>query len=91
MINFFKFKHPKIGYSYAVTTGAYVGEMLIFVEENEQEYNFISIPKNINRSIPKDVFESGLKSKIVEVVQKIDKSVYTLLCKQFEFNTKSVK
>jgi hypothetical protein len=89
MINLFKSKtHPIIGYSYAVTTGTYVGEILVFIEETEEDLKFISIPKNINRTIPKEKFTLGLNQKIVEVVEQMPKSVFKLLKKQFEFNTK---
>jgi len=89
MINLFKSKtHPIVAYSYAVTTGTYVGEILVFVEETEEEFKFISIPKNINRTIPKEKFLLGLNQKIVEIVEQIPKSVFKLLKKQFEFNSK---
>ena len=89
MINLFKAKtHPIVAYSYAVTTGTYVGEMLVFIEETEEEFKFISIPKNINRTIPKEKFLLGLNQKIVEIVEQIPKSVFKLLKKQFEFNSK---
>ena len=79
---------PKKGYAYAVGTGTYVGEMFVFVEEFDTNYNFISIPKNENRSVPKDKFEIGIKHKILEEVELIDSSVFSLLEKQFDFNKK---
>lgn len=85
---FFQKKHPIKGYSYAVTTGAYVGEILIFVEEKEDNFDFISIPKNVNRYIPKDKFFYGINEKIVDVVEKIPNKVFKLLQKQFEYNKK---
>lgn len=89
MFGFFKKnkKHPLVGYSYAVITGAYVGEILVYVDQDEECFKFISIPKNVNREVPKDKFELGLNEGIVEVVSKIDKDVYNLLEKQYHFNT----
>ena len=79
---------PKRGHAYAVGTGTYVGEMFVFVEETEGDYNFISIPKNKNRVVPKDKFEIGIKHKILEEVDAIDNDVFILLQKQFDFNKK---
>lgn len=79
---------PKKGYIYAVGTGTYVGEMFVFVEENEDSYNFISIPKNENRCVPKEKFEIGIKYKILEDIGIMDCDVFNLLEKQFVFNKK---
>lgn len=74
------------GSAYAVGTGTFVGEMFVFIEEKDDSYEFISIPKNENRSVPKSKFEFGLKHKIVDYVKEIDKDVLTLLEKQYGFN-----
>jgi hypothetical protein len=74
------------GNVYAVGTGSFVGEMFVFMRELQDTYEFISIPKNENRSVPKDKFEFGLKNNILEYVNEIDKDVLVLLEKQFVFN-----
>jgi len=74
------------GNVYAVGTGSFVGEMFVFMIELQDTYEFISIPKNENRSVPKDKFEFGLKNNILEYVNEIDKDVLVLLEKQFVFN-----
>lgn len=78
--------HPIKGHIYAVGTGSFVGEMFVFIEETNDTYEFISIPKNQNRSVPKDKFIFGLNNKILEYVNQIDKDVLVLLEKQFVFN-----
>lgn len=78
--------HPIKRQAYAITTGAYVGEMIVFVEENEDNYGFLSIPKNNNRHIPKDKFKFGLEQEIVEIVDSIPQDVYDLLEKQYTYN-----
>jgi len=82
---------PIVGHSYAIQTGTYVGEIFVFVEELESSYGFISIPKNINREVPKDKFHYGLSTNIVEFVEKIQSNAFNLLKKQYEFNTKNSK
>jgi len=82
---------PIKGNAYAVGTGLYVGEIFVFVDETNSEYNFISIPKNVNRSVPKDKFILGIQSKILDDVGPIDKKVFSLLEKQFVFNLNLIK
>jgi hypothetical protein len=91
MFSFLKKEHPIKKFAYAVTTGAYVGEILVFVEETSDNYNLISIPKNENREIPKDKFEMGLIESIVEEVEQIPKDIYELLEKQYLFNINNTK
>ena len=83
--------HPIRGYSYAVTTGTYVGEIVVCVGGDQVNLNFISIPKNINRNIPKEKFDFGMDNKIVEIVEKLPSDVYSILEKQFEYNRKNGK
>lgn len=86
MMEIFKKNHPKRGYAYAVCAGDYVGEMLVFVEEQKGGYGFLSIPKNQNRIVPVDKFMIGIRDGIVDPVQKIDRKVFKLLDKQYNFN-----
>ena len=82
---------PIKGNTYAIGTGVFVGEMFVFIEETKDTYEFISIPKNENRSVPKDKFHFGMKHKIVEYVEEIEKDVLVLLEKQFDFNKNLAK
>jgi hypothetical protein len=88
---FKQMNHPIKKHAYAVTTGYYVGEILVFVEKTEDSYNFISIPKNINRHIPVNKFQIGLNESIVEHVEEIPDDVFSILEKQFEFNNNKDK
>ncbi len=87
----FKCKHPRKQHAYAIVTGDYCGEMFVFAEQTRGHYNFISIPKNINRSVPTDKFITGLTNGIVEHVEKLPRDVYELLMKQYEFNIMNPK
>lgn len=73
---------------FAVTTGDYVGEMLAFMREDVDFYIFLSIPKLIIRSIPKDKFHFGIEHNIVELVEILPRNVFKLLKLQFEKNEK---
>lgn len=81
-------KSPKPGIPYAVQGGAYVGEMFVYVEETEDNFCFISIPKNTIREVPKDKFFFGIDNKILEPVDKLPNGVYSLLKAQYFYNKK---
>lgn len=77
---------PKSKEVYAVVTGAYVGEMLVYCTKDQENYFFLSIPKNINRVIPIDKFKFAIDNKIAEFVDVLPKKVYNICLKQFEYN-----
>lgn len=68
---------------YAVTTGTYVGEMLIFIQEVGDSYYFLSVPKNVNRKIPKEKFDFGIDNNILEFVEIAPRAVKKVAYKQF--------
>jgi hypothetical protein len=71
---------------YAISTGVYVGEMLVYCKKDRDNYYFLSIPKNINRTIPIDKFDFAITNKIAEFVCKLPKFVYKIAYKQHQFN-----
>jgi len=88
----FKCIHPSPRRTYAVTTGSFVGEMLIFIKQENNNYYFLSIPKMENREIPIDKFELGLSAHILDVVKdKMSKEIYAVCVKQFDKNLKNDK
>lgn len=82
-------KHIKQCSIYAVTTGTYVGEMLVLVREDKDSFHFLSIPKNINRQIPKEKIEFGLEHSIIEFVQRLPEDVNNVIVAQFNKNENS--
>lgn len=84
-------KHPVRAYCYAVTTGKYAGEMLVYIQESSDDLSFLSIPKMSNREIPKDKFKVGIDSKIIDIVEKLPSDVYRTCISQFEKNKKTGK
>ena len=81
-------KTPKTGVLYAVQGGAYVGEMLAYVEQADNVFCFLSLPKNIIREVPKDKFFFGLENNILEEVEKLPNNIYSLLKAQYFYNKK---
>jgi hypothetical protein len=86
MINLFKKNKIKKGDVYAVQTGDYVGEMLIFIDDDEEFYMFLSSPKMINREIPKDKFDFGKENEIIEYVETLPRNIFKVVEKQFRSN-----
>jgi hypothetical protein len=82
---------PKARQVYAVGTGVYVGEMLVYCKKDNVNYYFLSIPKNINRTVPIDKFELALEHKIAEFAVELPRKVYNICYKQFEYNQKNTK
>jgi hypothetical protein len=82
---------PKARKVYAVGTGIYVGEMLVYCKKDSANYYFLSIPKNINRTVPIDKFELALEHKIAEFVTDLPRKVYNICYKQFEYNERNIK
>jgi hypothetical protein len=77
---------PKPPEVYAVGTGTYVGEMLVYCKKDIDNYYFLSIPKNINRIIPIEKFDYAIEHKIAEFAHKLPKPVYKICAKQYQYN-----
>lgn len=87
----FETVHPKERFSYAITTGTFVGEILIFVEKTSESYGFLSIPKMVNREIPQSKFEEGITNHIVDVVERIPRDVFKVCRMQYKKNGSTTK
>ena len=73
----------KEGNIYAIHTGQYAGEMLIFVKSNKTDHCFLSIPLMCNRNIPIIVFERGLSTEVVKFVESAPPYVWEISNKQY--------
>lgn len=83
MINLFNKKHPKKGFVYAVTTGKYAGQLFVYIESNKTDHYFLSLPLMTATDVPADKFELGLKTKIVDIVEKLPLPIYNTCIKQY--------
>lgn len=79
-------KHPHSRCTFAVTTGAFLGEILIFIKQTNDNYHFLSVPNNINRIIPKEKFDFGIENNILQLVERLPKDVHAVTVKQYEKN-----
>ena len=76
---------------YAVHTGTYAGEMLIYIKSKTVDYCFLSIPKMVNRVIPKIIFEHGRNNNILRYVERVPKYVLKTSTAQYVKNEKTNK
>jgi hypothetical protein len=71
---------------FACLHGDYVGEMFIYIDKKDDNYLFLSMPKNINRIIPIKSFNSGMNLGILEFVEVTLKEIYDIAKAQFIYN-----
>lgn len=81
-----KKKSPKIRDIYAVTTGLYIGEFFVYVEESKDTFYFLSLPKMINRAVPKDNYFHAIKNKIILFVERLPNEIFNVCNLQFKKN-----
>lgn len=79
-------KHPKKGCVYAITKGKFIGELFVYIEQKQTDFMFLSLPTMAIRDVPQDKFDMGLKSKIIDIVEKLPKEVYTVCINQYRKN-----
>lgn len=72
------------GNLYGVCRGVYTGEMLAYIDADEDSINFLSLPKMIKRSVPTTSFFSGIKDGIVELIETLPDDVYKVVLAQYE-------
>ena len=77
---------PVPGRVYAVHTGTYAGQMLLFIKTESVDYCFLSIPEMNNLTIPKSIFEHGLKNDIVKYAETVPSYVLKVSTAQYKQN-----
>jgi hypothetical protein len=77
------------GDSYAVHTGTYAGEILIFIKAEKESLCFLAIPNMENREIPKLVFENARNKDIIKFVDKVPSYIVNVSTQQYKINEKS--
>ncbi len=80
---------PVAGYVYAVHTGTYAGQMLLYVSKETVDYCFLSIPEMRNFTIPRVIFEHGIKTGIVKYVETVPGYVLKVATAQYKQNSKT--
>jgi hypothetical protein len=81
-----KNKKPRPGYIYAVTKGALLGELLVYIEDVNDNHSFLSLPDMKNRIISHEKFAIGISERILEIVERLPRYVYTTCMSQHKKN-----
>jgi hypothetical protein len=79
----------KPGNIYAVHSGVYAGEMLVFISKTPQQYNFLAVPTMLNRNVPKESYDLAWNSDIIKYVEKAPDTVLKVCLHQYKLNEKS--
>lgn len=72
--------HRKI---YAIRGGTHRGEFFVYISEDQDNYNFLIIPEIDVATVSKADFDTGIKEKIVDLVEKLPDNVYQICCAQY--------
>lgn len=83
------FKHPRRRFVYAVTDGDYMGEFLVYMEQSNDKYVFLSLPDLHVRYISDNDIQSAIKSNVLDVVEKLPSEVYSVCCIQYRDRTET--
>jgi hypothetical protein len=81
-------RKPKRGEIYAVHSGVYAGEMLIFIKCLLSSFHFLSIPTMQNRIIPLKSFDFARNNDIIEYVEQLPADIVAISIKQYTENEK---
>ena len=76
--------------AYAVVTGDYIGEFLVYMESDDTDNIFLSLPKMIIRKVPMDAFNRGVNNKIVDLVKVLPSDVFSV-CRAQYYKLKGIK
>ena len=68
---------------YAIRSGSYKGNFFVYVGQDDERYNFLSLPENEPVSVEKKDFDTGIREKIVDYIEKLPDNVYQLCCAQY--------
>lgn len=82
MINWFK-RDKFRRRIYAIRNGSYKGNFFVYISQDDENYNFLSLPENEPVSVTKGDFDRGIQEKIVDYIEKLPHNVYEICCAQY--------
>ena len=68
---------------YAVNEGSYKGEFFVYINKDDNNYYFLSLPHNNAVVITIDEFNTGLEKNIIQFLEKIPSNVYEICKAQY--------
>lgn len=79
-------KNFSVGDVFAVSTGTYLGEFFVFIEQKNNIQYFLSLPKMINREIENKNIEHALSAGILEFQENLPNDVKKVCIEQYNKN-----
>ena len=83
MKKIFRKKNPYERRCYAITQGSYKGDFFVYINHDEENFYFLSLPYNNAITVPAETFTNGIKHKIVDLIEKIPNNVYEICLAQY--------
>lgn len=77
-----KSKKVSIGNIYAVSSGTYMGEFWVLMDDNG-DYQFLSLPDFKIRRVVSDKFKIGIDKDILEFQEKLPKNIFNDCFKKY--------
>jgi len=75
-----------VGDVFAVSTGKYLGEFLVFIEGKNSIQYFLSLPKMINREIETKNIQHAIDKGILEFQENLPRDVRQVCVEQYQKN-----
>ena len=85
------FNKLRLGNAYACTAGDHVGKTLIYIEKVNENYGFLAIPTMENLYVPSEQFEFGIKTSIIEKIERVPKYVRKVAAFKFRENKENIQ
>jgi len=79
-----RLKEPVNRGFYAVAGGTYGGDFLVFIKENNDSYDFITLPDKKPLEVPIDAFKRGIENRILDYITTLPKSVFSVVEMEYE-------
>ena len=86
-----KSKAIRKGTSYFVNGGDYEDQILVFMEEKNDLYGFLTIPLQKNLWVPKEKFDFALQEVIIEFVEHLPNHVIEVTDAKFQENLSELR
>lgn len=83
MLSIFKHDLPKPRGIYVILKGTLSGQFIVYIEEKNNNYIFLTLPDKNILEVPIDAFKRGIKNSILEYIEKLPRPVYCIVEKEF--------
>ena len=76
------------GSAFGISSGKYLGEFFVYMEQTEDMMIFLSLPKMEIRKVPKEKFKYGIDNNVLEFQEILPKKIRLVCIEQYNKNAK---